>query len=238
MLAVAIILFVVFYQKRLSQQQLRLQELKNQQQQQLFLATNQVQEKERKRIANDLHDDVGVVLSTAKLYLSHLMTQPNIENVAQKIDQLVDAAAQNVRDIAHNLTPQNLEKFGLISAITEMCKKIQEANQIQVSFEYNEGQRLNFDIELGVYRITQELLNNTLKHAQASEIWLNLKFEGQHLTLQYSDNGVGVNLGSLSKTNNFGLGLQNMIGKAEALQGRINFQSDLGQGFGATLCIG
>ncbi|HAS46912.1 MAG TPA: sensor histidine kinase [Microscillaceae bacterium] len=235
MLAVVIILFVVFYQKRLSQQQLHMQELENQQQQQLFSATNQVQEKERKRIAHDLHDDVGVVLSTAKLYLSHLIDQPEIQEVAQKIDQLVDTAAQNVRQISHNLTPQNLEKFGLVSAINEMCKHIQEAHQLEVKFEHNEEERLAFEQELGVYRIVQELLNNGLKHAQASEILLGVVFQPKKFILHYQDNGVGVDLENLAKTSNFGLGLQNMIGKAEVLKGQIKFQSKPANGFRASL---
>lgn len=237
MLAVVIILFVVFYQKRLSQQQLHMQELKNEQQQQLFSVTNQVQEKERQRIAHDLHDDVGVVLSTAKLYLSHLMNQPEAQKVAQKIDELVDTAAKSVRQISHNLSPQNLERFGLISAIDEMCKQIKEAHQIAVAFNHNEPPRLELDKELGIYRISQELLNNTLKHAQASQIALNLKFANEQLTLQYYDNGVGVDLEKLSETSNFGLGLQNMIGKAEALNGQIRLQSSQGEGFRATLKI-
>ncbi|EAY29372.1 sensor histidine kinase [Microscilla marina] len=237
MLAVAIILFVVFYQKRLSQQQLRMQALKNEQQQQLISVTNQVQEKERKRIAHDLHDDVGVVLSTAKLYLSHLMNQPEAQTVAQKIDQLVATAAQSVRQISHNLSPQNLEKFGLVSAIDEMCKHIREAHQTEVTFEHNDAQRLDLDKELGVYRIVQELLNNTLKHAQATYINLAIKFENEQLILQYHDNGVGVDLEGVANTHRFGLGLQNMIGKAEALKGQIKFQSSKGEGFQATLNI-
>ncbi len=237
LLAVTIILFVVFYQKRLSQQQLHMRELENQQQQQLFSVTNQVQEKERKRIAHDLHDDVGVVLSTAKLYLSHLIDQPDVQEVAQKVDQLVNTAAQSVRQISHNLSPQNLEKFGLISAIDEMGKQIREAHQIQVIFDYNEEQRLALDLELGVYRIVQELLNNTLKHAQASEILITIKFEDEGLVLHYSDNGRGVDLENLSKTNNFGLGLQNMIGKAEALRGKFSLQSRPEEGFCASLYL-
>lgn len=237
MLAIAIILFVVFYQKRLSQQQLHMQELKNEQQLQLFSVTNQVQEKERKRIAHDLHDDVGVVLSTAKLYLSHLMTQPDMQEVAQKVNQLVDTAAQSVRQISHNLTPQNLEKFGLISAISEMCRQIREAHQLEVNFEHNEEQRLDAEKELGVYRIVQELLNNTLKHAQAGEISIGLGFQPRQFSLHYQDNGSGVDLETLSKVDNFGLGLQNMIGKAEALKGQIKFQSHKGEGFQAFLSI-
>ena len=238
LLAVTIILFVVFYQKRFSQQQLHLKDLESQQQQQLFAVTNQVQEKERKRIAHDLHDDVGVVLSTAKLYLSHLMGQPETQQVAQKVDQLVDTAAQSVRQISHNLSPQNLEKFGLVSAIEEMCKQIREAHQVQVIFEHNEEKRLALSVELGIYRIVQELLNNTLKHAQASEILAKLKFENQYVVLHYSDNGRGVDLENLSRTHNFGLGLQNMIGKAEALKGKISLQSKPGEGFSASLYVG
>lgn len=237
MLAVVIILFVVIYQKRLSQQQLRMQELKNEQQQQLFAVANQVQEKERQRIANDLHDGVGVVLSTTKLYLSHLMTQPEAQAVAQKVDELVDTAAKSVRQISHNLSPQNLEKFGLVSAIGEMCKHIREAHQIGVEFDHSELPRFPLDKELGVYRIAQELLNNSLKHAQANQITITIKFANEQLTLQYNDNGVGVDLEHLSTAHKYGLGLQNMIGKSEALQGQIKFKSKVGEGFQAVLKI-
>ena len=194
LLAVAVILFVVFYQKKLFSNQLKLQQLENEHRKNMLIASVQAQENERRRIAGDLHDEVGAILSSSKLYLSHLTYNEKNTVVADKIRQLIDTATQNLRNISHNITPQNLEQFGLISALDEVCNRINQAKIIQVNLEFNQDKRLTMEQELGIYRIAQELLNNTIKHAEASEIDILLEFLPASFTFQYQDNGKGMEL--------------------------------------------
>lgn len=235
LLALAIILFVVFYQKRLFAHQLRLKKIENEHRRSLLLATVQAQEKERKRIASDLHDEVGALLSTTKLYISHLEDSKNPKLLGDKIEKIIDSAQKNLKTILHNITPQNLEKFGLISSVNEVCERINEANLLQIDLAYNEERRLDLEKEIGVYRITQELLNNTIKHAGATQAWINFAFTGQEFQFTYQDNGKGMNLTSLDTQSKNGLGLQNLISRAELLDSRIDLQSAPDEGFRASL---
>lgn len=235
LLAIAVILFVVFYQKQLFKQQMKMQEIEYQHQRDLLIATTQAQENEQKRIASDLHDEVSAVLTASKLYLSHLTGKSGIEKVSQKIGELIDTAAQNLRDISHNISPQNLEKFGLVSALSDMSERINESDKLKIHLNFNEDKRLELHQELALYRITQELLNNTLKYAQASEVIIDLKFRTSHFCYQYQDNGVGVDLNNISLDKKKGLGLRNMEGRAELLNSKIHYQSGVGEGFLASL---
>lgn len=237
MLAVSVILFVVFYQKKLFIQQIKLKELKNIHQKNLLIVGIQVQEKERERIAHDLHDEVGATLSASKLYLSYLSDNPQVSGIAHKIETLINTASQNLRDISHNITPQNLEKFGLVSALSEISNRINSANKVKVNFCYNAEKRLDIDKELGLYRITQELLNNTLKHSEATEIDIYLEFGVRSVMFNYKDNGKGVDLKNISLDKKNGLGLQNIIGRCELWDTQIEYESELGKGFKASLRI-
>lgn len=234
MLAVAIVLFVVFYQKKLFANQLKLQQLENEQRKNMLIASVQAQENERRRIAGDLHDEVGAILSSSKLYLSHLnQKNPGSSVVIDKIEQLIDKATQNLRDISHNITPQNLEQFGLVSALEEVCLRINQAKSLQVNLSYNHNKRLSIEQELGIYRIAQELLNNTIKHAKASEVMITLEFSISQFKFLYQDNGQGMQLSKDSLQNQSGLGLRNLSSRAELIKAQIDFQSKPQKGFTA-----
>lgn len=237
LLAIAVILFVVFYQKQLFTQQIRLQEIESEYQRNLLVATTQAQENEQKRIASDLHDEVGAVLSASKLYLTHLSDNPEIEKVGQKIRELIDTASQNLRNISHNISPQNLEKFGLISALSDMSNRINGSNQLTIHLNYNQDRRLKLEQELALYRITQELLNNTLKYANASNVVIDLEFTATDFYYNYKDDGVGVDLNSKLQEKSKGLGLRNLEGRAELLDTKVQYQSAIGEGFQASLNI-
>lgn len=197
------------------------------------------QEQERKRLAREIHDGIGPILSTVK------MTLANIEGDLENIDRdlaakfrksygLIDEAADDLRSISHNLMPKVLSDFGLVEALETLSEKINETKSLSVEF-INAGidERLDEITELGLYRISQELINNTLKHAQASLITIQLIKRPESIRLMYEDNGKGFNPDNITK----GIGLANIEYRAEALECETIIESQPGKGMIATVEI-
>ena len=227
LLTLAIILFVVSYQRKLFLQKINLQELKSAYQNNLLKATIEAQEKERNRIAQDLHDEVGCVLSTLKLYVSQIQTQETNENMTYLVDQsagILDEAIGKLRSISHELIPTALEKFGLITVLERMAEQVSKAGVLEMRLHYNKEVRLPENSELHLYRIVNELVNNTIKHAQATEIELGLDFEDKDWRLEYKDDGKGLNQDSkgLLAARDGGLGLKTIASRAEMLNAELH----------------
>ncbi|MCC9135451.1 sensor histidine kinase [Pontibacter silvestris] len=244
-LAMGIILFVVLYQRRMLQHQEHVRDLLDIKQRQLLKATIQAEEEERRRIARDLHDEVGAMLSLVKLNLSQLTRQQELElpavvAVGQKAKEQLDEVISSVRRIAHDLMPVVLEKMGLPIAIEGMKHALPYESGIKMDVTYNDKKRrVEPKLELLLYRIVQELFNNTLKHAKASRISINLIFEEDKVKLIYTDNGVGFNYEALlqDKTMADGLGLVNIQSRIALLNGSVDFQSNEGAGTKAVFII-
>jgi signal transduction histidine kinase len=195
LLTLAIILFVIFYQRKLFNQKINIQELKHTHQKKLLVAALEAQEKERNRIAQDLHDEVGCVLSTIKLYVSQVRTHELEDSVEQLVDQsglILDEAIGKLRSISHDLVPTALEKFGLVRVLEREAEQINKAGAIKVELKYNREHRLPANQEVHLYRIVNELMNNTIKHAEASAILVRLVFDPHTWRLDYKDNGIGL----------------------------------------------
>lgn len=195
LLTMAIILFVVFYQRKLFGQKMNIQELKHNHQKKLLVAAIEAQEKERTRIAQDLHDEVGCVLSTLKLYVSQIKTHEVEENVGELVDQsafILDEAISKLRSISHDLIPTALEKFGLIRVLDREAEQISGAGVLKVQLDYNREHRLEENQEVNLYRILNELMNNTIKHAKASKIEIRFSFDPHQWQVEYKDDGIGL----------------------------------------------
>jgi len=195
-LAGAIVLFLVVYQRRLLKQQSQMNEMKTDYQQKILELNIDAQEKERKRIANDLHDSIGSILSATRLYLNKIETTKKDEQthfIKGKSINLLDSAITNIQSITRDLLPPSLDQFGLELAVTDLCKTVRDLNVLQVEFTSNLNQRIEDKQELLLYRIIQELINNTLKHAEASKILIQFIYQNNKLKLIYSDDGKGFN---------------------------------------------
>lgn len=135
-------------------------------------AVIQAEEKERRRLAKDLHDGMGPLLSSAKMAISSLMQQENEEEkrkIIENTDYVISEAIRSLKEISNNLSPHVLDNFGLASAIKSFASKIASMHQINVHFESNMYDfRFDYNSEVILYRVVCELINNTLKHAQAS----------------------------------------------------------------------
>jgi len=212
-------------------QQRRLKEKEIGHQKELLGSTILTQENERQRIAKDLHDSVGSKLNVMNLFL-HQLGRRNAEGKEEIQDMIsvIDDTLQTTRRISHDLLPPTLEKFGLAIAIEELQEQLAqtEAPDLQV---YSEGVRpdnIAPMIELNLFRILQELLNNTLKYAEADTIDIRLIQSEEKLILHYRDDGKGFDP-SDSKSQK-GLGMQNIQSRLQMMRGKMDLQSTPGQG--------
>ncbi|MGF1635609.1 MAG: PAS domain S-box protein [Cyclobacteriaceae bacterium] len=197
-----------------------------------FNAVIEAEERERERFSKDLHDDLGPVFSAAKLYLQTLQQQETDSKklqVLEKITTVIDTAVKSVREISHNLSPYLLRDVGLVEAIKTHLRKIEENSELKVSAEVKtEVDRLPVNIEVVIYRVFLELLNNTFKHSSASSIQIFLYYSKSNVKFIYIDNGIGFDLVEKLKKNE-GIGLRNMMNRIKAFNGTIKFNSIEGE---------
>ena len=232
LLALAIIAFFIVYQQRLLTQQDELRKLEKSHQQELLNASIVTQEKERERIAKDLHDSIGGSLSTTKLFVHHMQHEEKEAFQALKSEtaELLDETIQNIRNTTRNLLPVSLEQFGLVAAITDLAQRHQRYSPVGINFYHHGKRRFKADHELAIYRIVQELINNTLKHASAKDIHIDLAFSSNHLKLNYRDDGVGFNLSDLV-SNGVGIGLKSIQSRVAYLEAQMEWHAEPGNGF-------
>jgi len=198
--------------------------------------TIQAQEKERKRIAQDLHDEVGVMLSVVKLNVGRIekkIADAKPRQMASETKLYLDDVVNQVRRISRDLMPHSLEKLGLSFALEEMVNWINKSEQIKIEFsKQGEPFRLDKKIELGVFRIVQELINNALKHSKASKIIIKVRYAEKYLALSVTDNGLGFDI---AKLENSGLGLKNLKSRSGLMGGEYKMRSFPGKGTCAVL---
>jgi len=232
---VAIILIVFFYfsRKKIIQKELEKKDLILQYQKEQLHAIILTQEEERKRIAQDLHDDISSKLNIVSLN-SHLLTSPNLTEaetieITENIIALTTKALENSRKIAHNLLPPVFEKFGLNAGVEELCEEFESSKAVKVYYkneiDFDENE---IDRHLHVFRILQELMNNSLRHGKATEIWIAFKTIDKINTCHYEDNGVGFD--SQNIENQKGLGMKNIDSRISFLNGIIKINSEINHG--------
>ncbi|HRH60385.1 MAG TPA: histidine kinase [Chitinophagaceae bacterium] len=229
----AIIFFIIIHQRKVIQLQLELQKEKEKKQNQLLEATLESQEIERKRIAAELHDDVGTLLSAVKLYLNSI--SPSHLNDASKADTLsecrilLDDTIQTVRNLSSNLQPSSIRDFGLETTLQHFCDKLNHSSSLHVSLTAEDApaKRMPPEHELATYRIIQELTNNILKHASAKKIHYCIKqHDNKILQVLIEHDGNGLSQAEFeSKLYNIkGLGLKNIQNRLTVLGGTIHFE--------------
>lgn len=233
LLAVAIIVFFIVYQRRLFAQQDQIQALETAYQKDLLEASIKAQEVERQRIATDLHDGLGSLLSAIRLYVLQLGPNKSPQDYQELLNEtkaIVDSAIAQTREISHNLHPSTLERFGVIQAIEDHSKRIQKLNGINVHFNYDKEHQFSQEQDLALYRIFQELINNTLKHAEATEIHISIKTDQPNIQLHYRDNGKGLPPIQVNEKRH-GLGLKSIESRVNMLNGKMEITSPKVKGF-------
>lgn len=193
----------------------------------------EAEENERKRIASDLHDGVGQLMSAAKMNLSAMECDIPFANeeqkkVYQKVLSLVDESCKEVRTVSHNMMPNALVKAGLASAVREFINQI-DGRVIKTDL-YTEGlnERIDSNIETVLYRVIQECVNNVIKHAGANHLDISLIKDADGISVTIEDNGKGFNTNS--RANFEGIGLKNIQTRVEYLKGTVEWNSAAGKG--------
>lgn len=243
------IIIVIFYQRQRAMAQLahKNEELHDQQVSELLRAQEmksihamlEGQDRERKRIAEDLHDRLGSTLSAVKLHLGALdgvAEQPAAQPVYQNLNGLLDKAVSEVRDIAHNMVSGVLTKFGLAAALQDLKESLEASRKLKIELIVsNLDERLEGQTEITLYRIVQELICNVLKHAGATEITIQLNKIGNELLLMVEDNGRGFDPSQAAQKK--GIGLRNIESRVASLGGRLCIDSGKGRGTTTTIEI-
>ena len=191
------------------------------------------QEEERSRLARDLHDGLGGLLSGVKFSLRNMkdnliMTPDNMVVFERSLDML-DTSIRELRRVAHNMMPEMLTKFGLDEALKEYCNSVNSTGLVEVKYQsVGMSSRLDGTTEIIIYRIVQELMNNILKHAAATEAFVQLLRDDNRLSIVVEDNGKGFDTSILD--NSKGAGWSSIRSRVEYLKGRIDVHSEPGKG--------
>ncbi|MGD0711245.1 MAG: PAS domain S-box protein [Bacteroidales bacterium] len=192
----------------------------------------ETEEKEKERFAKDLHDGLGTLLSSINIYISLIKSgqvdDAQKENLFNYTKGLIDEAILNAKEIANNLRPNVISRFGLVAAVKSLCEKINNTGVLKIEFTTGSVKKddLNSDLEVTLYRIINELINNTLKHASANIVNINMVKEANILILKYQDNGKGFDVDkAMSSKTNKGMGLTNIISRVNAINGTFRIKS-------------
>ena len=231
-LTLGLILLLLFWNAR-NKQRLHRQQmatLQREQELQSLKAMIAGEERERSRIAKNLHDGISGMLSAIKLYFTSLgRDEPKLESQESynKARTLIDDTAKEVRSIAHNLMPDLLARDGLAEALRQFCQHIQGSGLLQVDFQaINMEERLSKSMELTLYRIIQELLNNIMKHAHATEVLVQLSRQSNRVECTVEDNGRGFDVEGGAQ----GAGLETIRSRLQYLDGELDIDSSEGHG--------
>lgn len=232
LLAVGIIFFVMLYHRRMLRHQLEIRQINAQKQQELVQATIQSEERERMRIAGELHDDVGVTLSSVRLFLHTAARQPDAQIISQSC-ALLDDSIQKIRQLSHKLQPATLQYLGLRASLESLLETIGKAGKMQTGCTVAQLPATTDEVALSLYRIVQELVNNILKHAEASYMNLSGGTDGGRLRLTLRHDGVGLtNEQFETLTYKSGaIGLKNIVNRLAAIKGSIRFSHHPAQGY-------
>jgi PAS domain S-box-containing protein len=205
----------------------------------IFNAIIKAEEKERSRISHELHDGLGPIISIIKLYLQWMKspdTKTSKEQIIAFTEKTVEEALTTLKEISHQLSPHILIEFGLISALKSFVDRITETSAISVEIKHNFNERIEQIIEITLYRILAECINNTLKYAKADNVIISLQKTGDTLKIIYSDDGIGFNPVEVMKEKN-GIGLHSMRNRTKIIGGNITIKSAMNKGVKITLKI-
>ena len=204
----------------------------------ILTAVLRTEEKARSRFSKELHDGLGPLLSSARMSLSVLSREERSADQREIIDNttyVIDEAIRSLREISNNLSPHVLNDFGLARGIQNFISRSAALHSVRIRFTTNlRAERFDTDIEVILYRVVCELINNSLKHSGCSEINLSLSSGGDTLTLDYSDNGCGFNPAAVMDC---GMGLSNIVSRVHSINGHCNVEGAKGKGMHAAIRV-
>jgi signal transduction histidine kinase len=241
LLVAFVIIFFIIYQRRLLQQQLATQQMEAAYQKELLNAGILAQEKERKRIATELHDSVGGLLSTTKIYISNVSQESDTTQFELFKEKALEALNENIseiRTITNDLMPQSLERLGIVSAVRDLTVKLEQLKDINIHFFANKEARFEADREKALFRILQELISNTLKYSEAQNVHLDIQFSDHQLLVHFKEDGQGFDRKAyMDRKDRKSFGLMNIDSRMAFLGGEITYDTAPGKGVEVNLSL-
>lgn len=226
---VLLLAFIVYSRFKIKQER-KLNTERAQMQQSQLRAVLESQESERKRFARDLHDGFGQLITAVKIMLGQLQTsnEPEEKNeIAHKSNEVLDSMHNQLREIAHNLMPEQLSEEGLIAALKDYARRLSTNTTIDVQVNsFAMEDRLNYNVEINVYRIIQEWMNNVIKYSGAHKINLQITGFDKEVNVLIEDDGKGFQKEKL--TNSEGWGWKNIQSRLETIKGNIEIDTNEG----------
>lgn len=207
----------------------------NLQKERIFAEIN-MQENERKRIVADLHDSLGPLLSTVKLQINSIEVNSSDQEIVDKAGKYLDEIISNIRQISYNLLPNTLERKGLLEALKEFVLQIKKNIDFSIEIDTENNFSLIKNKEVHVFRMLQEIIHNTIKHANAKHLKIEFKVVGENLIIFTSDDGKGFDLNKM-KNDSRGFGLKSLESRAEILNAKFITESKPGSGTGYQIQI-
>lgn len=224
-MALTIVVYIIQYHKKGISNKLEIERIKTKQQEELINTISNAQESERRRISSNLHDEVGSSLSAVSYMLGDviMITDGDAKNLSTKAENHLQNTMTEIRNIIQDMSPVIVEKFGLIAAVEGICYGINELKRVELVFNSKIDESFeNKTIELKLYRIVQELVNNTLKHANATLINIDISKSEDMLNILVVDNGVGIDIDSAA--NSKSLGLDNIKAQLKFMEGEFKLK--------------
>jgi signal transduction histidine kinase len=227
LVTLGLILFFYYSRRKIIEKEVEKINIKLDHQKKILQTTIEVQEKERNRIAQDLHDAISSKLNVVSLTTNVLLGDDSI-NTEQKeaLNHILDITTrtlESARKIAHELMPPILDKFGLKVALVELFDEFTSNTSIKINHNIETLDELDKSNELHIFRIAQELINNALRHGKADLLQIELKKQSQGFELIFKDNGIGFDVNDHKKKS--GIGLQNIKSRVSILNGQLFVES-------------
>lgn len=199
-------------------------------QRQNILSEITAMEKERSRIANDLHDELSPLLSVIRFQINSItLSVQDDEHQVNKASAHLDNLICRLREISNNLMPVSLLRKGLLVTIAEFLRNIEATGNIRINFDCHGIKEIPQEKSIHIYRIVQELIHNGVKHAQASELTLQMRIRNNCLSMTCVDNGIGFDYEKVTKEST-GFGLRSLKSRCELIGGKMMVESKRGEG--------
>jgi signal transduction histidine kinase len=226
LLAFGIVFFVVLFQRRIIRHQQQLKKINEEKQQELLIASIESEEKERMRIASELHDDIGTTLTSIKLLLYNTTLSSPSDNILLS-NKLLEESIKKIRTLSHNLQPSTLLHLGLNASLTSLADTINKSGVVKITCQLTTNNLLNENDSLAAFRIVQELTNNILKYAAATYIHLESHSDNSHfhLTLSHDGQGLSQKQYDILLQKKDGIGLKNIKNRIQSVSGIIEFST-------------
>ncbi len=197
----------------------------------------QTEEKERERFSKEIHDGLGPLISSVKMSISaldHINTDPRQKEIITNTRNVIDEAVRELKEISNNLNPHVLMNFGLVRAVGNFINKLFTDTDIQLKTNLKE-KRFDRNLEAVLYRVICEMINNSLKHARARRIDIDLRLKNDEITLTFEDDGIGFEPSEVIDRPDGGMGLSNIASRISSVKGEIEVFSK--PGLGTTITV-